>query len=348
MPRPAAGAADTDETSELRRVCHEYYLVQQELQRAESDQTNAEQVVVSLTSTLEQKRSEARSLRLKNEELQRHIASARANRRAAAVSVGKAPHSSPSKQQQQQREAAASLAGEEVLLNVKSECENLVNRTRESVESLDLIERSLQAQVRFNTVLATEETRTVEKQMLIQQRIDSYRARLKGLDHTISQEQQRLRRLRQDAAARRASLERIEAAARERDGEAVRQKKDASLARRIYLGEVEHAREQTAWLEELMIENSKLRILFERLGGLPGRSSGEGDDAGEDRSDVSSEGDDGRGPSGAGRRRRRRNIVAQFQQHNLLLLQQLVNSMQLLESELTPPLSHHPSTTNHN
>ena len=240
-------------------------------------------------------------------------------------------------------------------LHVKTELSNLHCRTREARESVELLERSLDAQVRFNTVLASEETRAVEKLSQVHQRIDSAKARMTSMDSSISLEQQRLRGVQQEATARRANLDRLEASLHERDSDVVRQKRDASFARRILLGEVEHAREQTAWLDELLVENQRLKLLTERLGALPGMTLDDGNDA----TDAESQDDDvdDSNTSGAaansssnsksaglaqqkrkkGKKSSRKSAVQLYQQHNLQLLQQMVNSMQLLQEELSVP-----------
>jgi hypothetical protein len=224
---------------------------------------------------------------------------------------------------------------------------SLAARIEESRASLDLLERSLSAQVRFNTAITCEETRAVEKQLSAQQALDSTKSRVKTVDGIISAEQQQLRRLSSDAAARRANLARVEALVRDRDTDVLRQKQDASVARQVLLAEVEHAREQTAWLDELLVENKRLRLLATRLGALPGGAGGftAEADGGEDEESVSSSNGDQpavttiHGSEKKKKKAKERSAVALYQQHNLALLQQLVNSVELLEVEVSAPKS---------
>lgn len=369
--------SETNE-EELRQACYQYYLAQQALQNAEDDNLQMQTVMQNLRGQLQRRSQDVLHLRETKHDLERQAEAMRYLPKDTTPETGRRYIAA-------ERTLHTRIAlADDAIDCVRRETAKVAAEMEREAATTNVLEQSLDAQVRYNKVLTAAMKEAVAKAKHEEQRISNLRARRAVLDAAIQKERLEEKRLGSSVATAAEMRSRAQDELRSRDSEAVRLRADVAFGRRLHLGEMEHAREQELWLEELLLENRKLKILAANSRrGLPdlGRRAGatgdpfgevggispvtaakaeevEGPSAAADESVAVVAGSDGvakrvaidtvgdaslldlprqdAGGKGTGAPSQQKRLVDDFREYNLALLQQMVNSLHILQTQIAP------------
>jgi chromosome segregation ATPase len=336
----------------VKAACLEYFTTQQALLRAEDEHLQLQAIVARLESAVETQKEEVGRLQ-----------AAKANvdderDKEAELPTGVPVAAFDAFVNEQRRLLAEAAQAEDELLDLAEESAALEADLVREGGSARVMEDALDAQIHFSEVLRAtavagggridaehgrQATACARRQMLLKEL-----ASLKKREGFLAK------------ALRAAQGERAKAQGllQERDSDVVRLRRDAALSRRLYMSELEHAREQEAELLRLTTENRRLNAMVEaRRAGRPTmrRDAGDAEDsaAGAPAAETYTRGGKGgvrvvvesndevenilRDVSNRpAKRSGRRSVLDACREHNVALLQQMVATMQALRVSVEP------------
>lgn len=344
-----------DANAQLKAACFEYYSVQQALAKAEDEHLQLLSVSKQLAKRLEGIQTESQNLR--------KVRSAIADERdkEAQLPSGVPTVAFDAYVAHEKKLMAHVLAESEHLDALEKEVELLKRDLVHEGESTALLEEVLDSQVAFNNVLAATHRSGGARLASEHSKQATLTARLSTLGNELASKRSHTAQVRSSVRAQSAQRERTQTALRERDFDALRLRRDAAYARRLHLGEIEHARQQEAELQALVTENRRLKSLVDkRRAGRPNlRQDCESDSeascdapprVGVEKVDrrtgkatfraLPVESNDEMEnfnvhPPSKGKQQSR--LLDQFRAHNVALLQQMVSTMQGLQLALEKP-----------
>lgn len=329
---------------DLRAACSQYYLAQQALQAAERDKVHLEGAAAALENSLSQKREMLIQLRDTKTRLQQQLNTL--SRFPPGTTPAQAEHHIT---QQKTLDTTITLA-DGALENTLLETERIRKEIAQHARTTLILEESLKSQVKYNEVLHESYGAATKRIKHEQERICAQLARKKQLEEAVAAAQKNRRKVGSAVRTRNEMKSRAQHDVQEYDMDALRLRRDTALARRIYLTELEYAREEELWLQQLLLENKRLKQLAISRGRSPlieglknapantapntaaSRETQRGatvkyKEGGVEALDtVTVHGIDPPSP--------KKGLVDQYREYNLRLLQQMVGSVNLLHQQL--------------
>ena len=208
-------------------------------------------------------------------------------------------------------------------IDLEQETLSLQQTLQDETKSMVVLEESLRSQVSFNDMVHQSRGRVAARCRVEEERLAVHKARATAIAQRLTKEHRTLRELEKKLRHERELVQRAREALKDSDLDGSRLRKDASFAKSALLSEYDFFHEQTKWLRQAERENEKLRRHANRIGSVL--------DAAQTKEDSDANASEHAQKPVA----RRRSTLSTLKSENLRLLQQMVNSMQLLEHEFT-------------
>jgi chromosome segregation ATPase len=248
----------------LKAACYDYYTTQQLLVKAEDEHIQLRAIIQQLEGQVQQHLEEARRIASSKQAIDEE------RDRESALPAGVPVAAFDAFVTEERRLLAESAQAQDEMTLYEEEIEDLERHVARESKSAVVLENALDAQVQFSHVLRASAKQGGAK-------IDNEHSRQAvsvGRRHTLETELAQLQK-REHALARvvRAGAndrQKVQEILQERDSDVVRLRRDAAFTRRLYMGELEFAREQEAQLQQLTTENRRLKATVEvRRAGRP-------------------------------------------------------------------------------
>ena len=215
-----------------------------------------------------------------------------------------------------EKQLHTTIALHEAALKEKSEIKSkLLLQLKSESKTVRVLEEALSAQSKYNEILLKSLTEALGSLKRAQHRAAETTAHRETLLTSRGKLQRQQNLLSSAVQSRTYSKSRSQQALHDWDIEALRLQREAAFSKRMYLNEVEHGREQELFLQQLLTENRKLKLIAASRHVDPAPS--------EPTSDISEV-----APN------KERHILESVRSQNMQLLQQVVSTMNLIQQQV--------------